>query len=198
MKTYDMQQRSPEWLQIKKGKLGASNAQAISAQGKGLETLILETMAEYYSTAERESYSNEHTERGNELESQARAIYELETGLQVTEIGWAEYNDYIGCSPDGLVNDTGLVEIKCPADKGFFKYMYDGKIDSGYWWQMQMQMLVCNRAWCDYVVYNPNFDQSIIIVRVYPDAEAWAKLNEGFVIAENKIKEIKSKIEGKV
>lgn len=60
-------------------------------------------MAESYSSAERENYSNEHTDRGNELEPQARSLYELENMVKVETVSFIEYNEYIGCSPDGLI-----------------------------------------------------------------------------------------------
>ena len=191
---YDMEQRSDEWFEVKRGKLGASHAQAIQAQGKGLDTYILELMAEYYSNGVTESYTNENMERGNELEAQARAIYELETGNEVQEVGFVAYDSYVGCSPDGMVGEEGLIEIKCPTNKVFFAYMLDGKIDTKYWWQMQMQLMITGRKWCDYVVYNPNYDKSIIIQRVEPDKEAFNKLFQGFEVARFSIDKIKKQL----
>ena len=193
---HNIEQRSDEWFTIKREKLGASHAQAIASQGKGLETYLIELMSEYYSIAPKENYTNEHIERGNELESQARAIYELETGNEVEEVGFVEIDEYVGCSPDGLVGEDGLIEIKCPSDKVYFQYLLDGKIDTGYTWQMQMQMLICERKWCDYVVYNPNFEKSIVITRVYKNEEDFEKLEKGFEIARARIKEINNKIKG--
>ena len=194
---HDMEQRSDEWFEVKRGKLGASHAQAIQAQGKGLDTYILELMAEYYSNGVTESYTNENMERGNELEAQARAIYELETGNEVQEVGFVEYDSYVGCSPDGMVGEEGLVEIKCPTNKVFFAYMLDGKIDTKYWWQMQMQLMITGRKWVDYVVYNPNYDKSIIIQRVEPDPEAFNKLFQGFEVARFSIDKIKKQLKEK-
>jgi putative phage-type endonuclease len=194
MKIHNIEQRTEEWFAIKKGKLGASHAQAIATAGKGLETYIIELMAEYYSIAPKESYTNEHMERGNELEAQARAIYELETGNEVEEVGFIELDEYVGCSPDGMVGEDGLIEIKCPSDKVYLQYLLDDKIDSGYMWQMQMQMLICDRKWCDYVCYNPNFEKSIVIARVKLDGESIDKLSKGFDIAVQRIEEIKTKM----
>jgi putative phage-type endonuclease len=191
---HDIKQRSDEWFAIKRGKMGASHAQAIASQGKGLETYLIELMSEYYSIAPKENYTNEHIERGNELEAQARAIYELETGNEVEEVGFIELDEYVGCSPDGLVGEDGLIEIKCPSDKVYFQYLLDRKIDTGYMWQMQMQMLICQRKWCDYVCYNPNFEKSIVIARVIPSIEEFAKLEKGFEIARARIDEISKTI----
>ena len=187
MKIHDMEQASPEWFKVRQLKMTASHAQAIASQGKGLETYITELLAEYFSNAEKEHYSNEHTERGNELEPQARGIYELETGNFVEEVGFIEYNEYAGVSPDGLVNNDGLLEIKCPSDKVYMQQLLNNKVPSVYEWQMQYQMLATGREWCDYFVYNPNFKQSFIKIRVHKDEEKQAKLIKGLEVGQKKI-----------
>ncbi len=174
----------------RKGKMTASNATAIGNVGKGLDTYILDLMADSYSSGEYENYTNAHMERGNELEESARSIYELQTGHKVEQVGFVEYNEFAGCSPDGLVGEDGLIEIKCQADKKHFRLMLNGvgEIDSGYIWQMQMQLLVTGRKWIDFVAYNPNFKNSLIIHRMQPDLAMHARLLEGFKIGEAKIK----------
>ena len=117
MKIHDVIQQSDEWFALRlQYPLTASNAQAIGNNGKGLETLVWTVLADKHSIAEKERFSNKDTERGNELESQARAIYEMEYKLTVQEAGFVT-NDKIskvaGASPDGLVEDDGLLEIKC-------------------------------------------------------------------------------------
>jgi len=196
MLVYDMEQGSAEWFAIRKGKMGASHAGAIAAAGKGLDTYIMDVMEDCYKQTSEKGYTNADMERGNNLEAQARAMYELETGNEVEQVGWVEHNEYWGCSPDGMVDQDGNVEIKCPNDKKYFKYMIDGEIEKGYFWQMQMQMLVCEREWCDYVVYNPNFNKSIIIQRVLKDAKSIEKLIQGLELGAVKIETIRRKING--
>lgn len=188
MKIYkDINQGSPEWFEIRVGKVTASHAQAIGNNGKGLENYILEVVAEMFSSSEKEHYSNEHTERGNELEPIARSMYELQNDVEVEEIGFAEYNDFVGCSPDGLVGKDGMIEIKCPDDKTYFNLLMNEKIDNAYIWQCQMNMLILERKWCDLVFYNPNFEKSMKIFRLEPDKEMFSKLKEGFAKAEKEI-----------
>jgi len=194
MKIHNIAQCSSEWFEIKKAKMSASNAQAIGANGKGLETYILELMSEYYSSAEKEHYTNEHLERGIELESQARDIYSLKTGNEIVQVGFVELDEYTGASPDGLIGEDGLVEIKCPSDKVYFKILLDRKIDSGYVWQVQMQMLVTGREWCSLVFYNPNFTESMIIERIELDPVAQEKLKIGIANGKEQIKSIKEKM----
>lgn len=189
---YEFSQQSAEWFNVRKGKITASHAQAIGNCGKGLDTYINEIMSEYYSSKDRESFSNKHTERGNELEAIARDIYELQTGNKVDLIGFVEYNEFVGCSPDGFVGEDGGIEIKCPDDKEYFKLLLNGKseIDSGYIWQVQMNLLITGRKWWDLVFYNPNYKKSMFIYRIIPDKEKQDRLLEGFKLAEDKIKNI--------
>ena len=174
----DIKQQSPEWFKIREGKMTASHAQAIGNAGKGLETYVYDLVAEEYSSAEKEHFTNEHTERGNELEEVARGIYELENNVSVEQVTFVEYNEYVGCSPDGLVGADGLIEIKSPSDTEYLKYLIFGEkqIDTKYIWQCQMQMLVTGRKWNDLVIYNPNFKKSKLVFRIEPDKEMIDKL----------------------
>lgn len=188
MKIYkDINQGSPEWFEIRVGKVTASHAQAIGNNGKGLDTYLLGVVSEMFSSAQKEQYSNEHTERGNELEPLARSMYELQENVEVEEIGFAEYNDFVGCSPDGLVGDDGMIEIKCPDDKTYFNLLMNENIDSSYIWQCQMNLLILEKKWCDLIFYNPNFEKSMKIFRLKPDKEMFSRLKEGFAKAEKEI-----------
>ena len=190
----DITQGTPEWFALRKERMTASHAQAISANGKGLTTYITQLMQESYSSAEPVNFKSKSMERGNELEASARFAYEVETDTQVKEIGFVVYDDNTGCSPDGLVDEDGLIEIKCLEDKAYFQYLLSEKIDTGYEWQMQMQMLICEKKWCDYVVYNPNFNNSLIIKRVFFDTVKAEKLRQGFLTGIESMNEIKNKL----
>lgn len=192
----DIEQQSPEWFAIRKGKMTASHAQAIGNAGKGLETYIYDLVAEEYSSAEKEQFSNEHTERGNELEEVARGIYELENNVDVEQVTFIEYDEYVGCSPDGLVGENGLIEIKSPNDTEYLKYLIfgEGQIDTKYIWQCQMQMLITGKKWNDLVIYNPNFKKSILVYRIEPDKEKFEKLLNGFDVGKKLILSIKEKL----
>ena len=195
MLIHNVEQGSEEWFACRLGKLTASVARTIATQGKGLETLCLEKATEILTGKPNESYKNEAMENGNLLESEARAIYELETGANVAQVGFVEENEYIGVSPDGLVGDDGLIEIKCPTNKTYTQYLLDNKIKPEYYSQMQMQMMITGRLWCDYVVYNPNFKKSIVIQRVYPDDAEIKKIADGLAKGVGIIKDIIGKIE---
>jgi putative phage-type endonuclease len=186
----DIQQGTPEWHACRIGKMTASNASAIGNCGKGLETYIRKIVSEKYSSAERENYSNTHTDRGHELEPIAISMYELMNNCIVEKVGFVEMNDYVGCSPDGLVGEDGGIEIKCPMDTKYIDMMIDQKPDSEYIWQVQMNLLITGRKWWDLVYYNPNFEKSSIIFRIEPDQEKFDALLSGFEIGTNRINEL--------
>lgn len=186
-------QQTEAWKNLRKGKMTASNAQAIGNNGKGLDSYILKIMSEYYSTGENEYYSNKDIDRGNELEEQAREMYELETGNEVLQVGFIEIDEFTGCSPDGLIGDEGGMEIKCQNDLNHYKTIVKGEkeIDTKYIWQIQMSLFLTGRKWWDYVGYNPNFKKSLVIHRIYPDEKKQAKIEEGIKNGIIKIKELK-------
>jgi len=200
LKIHNFEQGTPEWFDIRKGKMTASHAQAIGNVGKGLETYIHEMMSEYFSSAEKEQFVSKDTERGNELEPIARQIYELEKDVKVDVVGFIELNEYIGCSPDGLIVIDGLQEIKCPCDKEYLQYLLYGEdaIDTKYIWQVQMELKLTGRKWCDLCIYNPNFKKSMCVFRILPDKEKFAKLEEGFKKGIELINSIKTKLEKNV
>lgn len=186
-------QLSDEWWEAKKGKMSASSAQAIGTNGKGLETYIYTLMAEKYSN-NKEHYTNKDMERGIELEEQARMTYEIENE-KVEEVGFVKHNDFVLCSPDGLVGEEGGLEIKCVNDVNFFKLLINGEkeLDTKYIWQCQMCLYVTKRKWWDLSIYNPNFDRNLLVFRIEPDEGKFLKLQAGIMTGENKIKEILGK-----
>lgn len=195
MKIYNFPQYSDEWWEIRKKKMTASHATDIATNGKGLKTYIKEIMRPLYSKKEEEQFNNKHTARGLELEDSAAMVYSFESGINVKKVGFVVYSKYVGASPDLFAGD-GMAEIKCPDDPAYFDYLLDDdkKIDTKYYAQMQMQMLCCDKPWCDYVVYNPNFEQDLIVQRVFPDKKKFEKLQAGFASGQKMIEEIELKM----
>ena len=199
MKIHAVTQGTDPWFDLRcQFPLTASNAQAIATAGKGLDTLCNQKLSEKYSSAPIERYSGADTERGNELEPQARSIYEMKMDVEVVEAGFVtneNVSPVAGASPDGMVGEDGLVEIKCHNDEKHFtkvaEFKKTGKftIDSKYDWQMQMQMLVTERNWCDMAIFNPNFKDSLVVMRVFKDEEKQMKLYKGLKVGEQLLKE---------
>jgi len=195
MKIYNFDQRTEDWYNIRKGKMTASNASIIATNGKGLETYIYSLMADYYSNAEQEHYVNADMQRGIDLEPEAKIEFQFYTGLDVQEVGFVELNEYVGVSPDGLVGDDGLIEVKCPKDDIYFRLLLNDNIKPEYIAQMQMQMLVTERKHCYFVSYNPNFEKTLFIKKIDRDEEMIAKIQAGLDYGTNLIKEIKCNYE---
>ena len=174
----ELEQGSEEWHKIRLGKFTASEALAIATvdkngdAGAGLKTICYKIVADRLSIKEydlSDNFSNEDTERGNQLEILAINAYELRTCKKVKAVGFIQMNDNAGCSPDGLVDDDGLVEVKCKNDVNYLRAVVDKKIDKGYIYQMQMQMLVSGRKWCDFIDFNPNYKNGLLITRITAD-----------------------------
>lgn len=196
MKIYthdELPQGSDEWLKVRLGKFGSTDAQAVATNGKGLETKCFEKAAEVLTGKLPKQFTNEDIERGNRLESMARSAYEIETGRSVDQVGYVELSERVGGSPDGLVEDKGMVEIKCPSDANFLRFLVDKKIDTKYVWQMQHLLYITNRNWCDFIMFNENLDR-IYIQRVTRDAAACKKIEIGLKAGERRIEEILGKV----
>jgi hypothetical protein len=191
----DIIQGSEEWHNIRRGKLTASHATAIANKKAGLKTYIENIILNMF--IEREHFENEHTKRGNELEPVARLKYEFETGNKVEEVGFVQYCDYSGFSPDGLINakdnkneeEDGGLEIKCRNNSKHLKLLRGGKIESSTMWQIQQSLFMSKRKWWDFVSYNKNFKQSIVIRRIFPDEEKFKEIETGLELGINLLKE---------
>jgi hypothetical protein len=137
---------------------------------------------------------------GVETEPQARMAYEAFKGVLVDEMGFIDHPSiqYFGCSPDGLVEEDGLVEIKCPNSKTHLSTLLNGKIPTKYIPQVQTQMAVMNRQWCDFVSFDPRLpeDLQLFVVRVNRDDEYIAKLEEEVVAFLNEVNETVTKLKG--
>lgn len=193
----DLKQGSEEWFQIRLGKFTGSNGQAVATNGKGLETLVFEKVAEIMTGKMKAQFTNDDIERGNELEEMARNSYELETANLVKQVGFIELDEFTGCSPDGLVGEDGLVEFKCKNDANFARYLYDQKIDPEHNWQIQFNLMVSGREWCDYVIFNENFTKTTVITRINRNETEIAKLKAGLLTGIAQTKAILEKIQSK-
>jgi hypothetical protein len=175
-----IEQGSKEWLELRLGKVTASRITDVLAKGKSGEALTREDYR-YELVVQRltgdpgESFTNAAMEWGTTTEPQARIVYEAEMGLFVEQVPFVLHSsiEWFGCSPDGLVQDTGLVEIKCPSSKNHIKYLNAGKPPAKYVPQMQCQMAVTGRQWCDFVSFDPRLppDLQLFVARLDRDEE---------------------------
>ena len=156
------EQRTEEWFAVRLGKVTASRVADLMATTKtgysaSRENLMAQLIVERLTNQQQESYNNASMQWGIEQEPFARAAYEIATGQMVDECGFVPHPTIAdaGASPDGLVGTDGLVEIKCPNTAGMIEALLTQTVPGKYNTQMQMQMACTDRAWCDYVVFDP-------------------------------------------
>ena len=188
------EQGTESWFADRLGKVTASRLADVLAKTKtgysaSRTNYMTQLVLERITQTKAESYSNAAMLHGVEQEPFARAAYEAHTGQMVEEVGFIPHPDIeaAGASPDGLVGDDGMVEIKCPSSSTalevWLTYSQGGNpVDAKYYAQMQWQMRCANRAWCDYVVFDPRMPAKaqLFIHRVECNAE-WLKIAEAEV-----------------
>lgn len=198
----DIEQGSQKWIKLRLGKITASNFNKVITRGgeysKQSDDLALKLASEIYLNYVDESYSNVHMKRGTELEPDARMAYRQEELENVEEVAFIDCDNY-GYSPDGLVGEDGLLEIKCPTALVHFGYILDDKIPDAYYQQCQGGLMVSERKWIDFVSYHPDVDENkrLFIKRCYRDEEYIEKLKINIDKTIEKRNEILLKLEKK-
>lgn len=192
---HNIEQNTDEWLNLRKGKFTASSFKDLfmGKTTQGYQDAIYKVAFERLTDESPESYSNEWMQRGTELEPEARAWYEFEKDIKVNNGGFIEYNDWIGASPDGLIGDDGLIEIKCPKFSTMMDYLIKKELPKTYYYQVHGQMLVADRQWCDFIAYHPKLPRFILRIERNRDVdkEILDKLFEGIKKVESIINKIK-------
>lgn len=158
-----MEQGTPEWLQARAGKITASKIADVMAKGKSGEAAVRRNYRAQIVTEiitgspAGATFTNDAMRRGTEQEPYARAAYEVKRGVLVDQVGMVLHhsNDRFAASPDGIVGDEGLVEIKCPNTATHLEYLLAGDVPSDYQPQMLWQMACTGRKWCDFVSFDP-------------------------------------------
>ena len=172
-------QGSPEWFKQRQGNASASRIKDVIAKTKSgyaasrdnyMTELVLERFGIF-----SESYTSKSMEWGNEQEPFARATHEIKQNIIVQECGYILHPsiEKSGASPDGLIDDDGVLEIKCPDTKTHFEYLLADKVPSAYIPQMAWQILCTGRQWADFVSYDPRAPIGLdyFYIRYTPDKE---------------------------
>jgi len=182
-----MEQRSDEWFKARLGKATASRICDIIARTKtGYST----SRANYASQLVRErllgvpepSFCNAAMQWGIDTEAEARRAYEFHIDRDVIEVGFIDHPTIpmSGASPDGLVGEDGLVELKCPIPATHQEILLGGAFPDKYVKQALWQMACTGRAYCDLVSYDPRWPESmrLFVQRVERDDAAIAELEQ--------------------
>jgi putative phage-type endonuclease len=185
-----MEQRSEEWFAARCGKVTASRVADIIARTKtgpsaSRENYLAQLVCERMTGKPAESYSNAAMAWGTEQEPFARAAYESVKDVLVEEVGFVPHPSFseAGASPDGLVGEFGLVEIKCPNTATHIQTLLEQKVPEKYITQMQWQMACTQRHWCDYVSFDPRMAEGLqlFIKRIEFDPVFVGKLDKEII-----------------
>lgn len=203
MTIHECAQRSDEWYELRKGKFTASDFGDLmpSSRQKPDEWNKTQMGIIYRVAAERMTgeaisggFVSQAMQHGIDTEEEARFAYELETGAEVRQGGFIELDEWIGCSPDGLVGEDGGLEIKCPNSDTHLRYLYNpADLKEDYYWQCVGAMLCSGREWWDLFSFDSRFNNETkqsIKYRIERSASSIAQLIERLDFAVKKVKEI--------
>ena len=204
-----MEQRSIEWFAARLGKVTASKVADVIAKTKtgystSRENYMAQLVCERMTGTQGESFTNTAMQWGTDQEPLARAAYEAAKNVLVDEVGLVTHPTILmsAASPDGLVGNDGLIEIKCPNTATHIDTVLTEKVPTKYIPQMQWQMACTQRKWCDFVSFDPRMPEGLqlFIQRVDFDSE-YVKMLEaeitGFLVElETKIEKLNERKHG--
>lgn len=204
------QQGTPEWLSDRIGLATGSKADVITAKGrtKGSEStqrrnyrfqLALERIT---GKSCEKHFTNDHMERGKELEKFARMAYEIKTGEIVEEVGFciSEDNYGYGCSVDGFVEDRkGIVEIKCPIPAIHYEYIENNNVPMDYINQIIHNMIVTGAEYCDFISYNEDMPDKLrlFVFRFIPTEDQIDEYSKELVKFLEEVNKLTEEIKGR-
>ena len=164
----DIEQNTPEWFEVRRGIPTASAFSQVLAKGEGKtrRTYMMKLAGEIITGEPMESFSNEHTERGHDMEAEARDVYAFSTGADLRRVGFIR-NGRAGCSPDRLIGDKGGLEIKTKLPHLLAEVILKGEVPKEHIAQVQGSLWVSERDWWDVAIYYRGMPQ--FKKRVYRD-----------------------------
>jgi putative phage-type endonuclease len=210
METSVIKQGSSEWHQQRLGRVTASRVADVIAKTKSgystsRDNYMAQLVCERLTGTVAESYTNAAMQHGVDNEPLARAAYEAYADVLVDEVAMITHPriSMAGASPDGLVGDDGLVEIKCPNTATHIDTLLTQTVPGKYVTQMQWQMACTGRQWCDFVSFDPRMPKELqLFVRHIPRDEDYIAMLEKEVLSfleeldekVNKLNDLKGKL----
>jgi putative phage-type endonuclease len=185
-----MEQGTEEWFTIRIGKVTASRVADVIAKTKTgysatRDNYMAQLVCERLTGQKSESFSNAAMQHGTDTEPLARAAYEAFQDILVDEVGFVPHPSIImaGASPDGLVSDDGLLEIKCPNTATHIETLLSQSVPGKYNTQMQFQMACTGRQWCDFVSFDNRLPNELqLFVKRVPRDNDFIKQMEDEVV----------------
>jgi putative phage-type endonuclease len=185
-----MDQGSEEWFTIRIGKVTASRVADVIAKTKtgysaSRDNYMAQLVCERLTGQKGESFTNAAIQHGIDTEAYARAAYEALHDVLVDEVGFVPHPtiEMAGASPDGLVGDDGLLEIKCPNTATHIETLLSQSVPGKYNTQMQFQMACTGRQWCDFVSFDNRLPEELqLFVKRVPRDTVFIRLIEAEII----------------
>jgi putative phage-type endonuclease len=184
------EQGSDEWKRMRLGKVTASRiadmlSKTKTGWGASRANYRSQLVSERLTGAFTDSYVSAAMEWGTETEAEARYAYSFMTATDVVSVDFAPHPSIAmaGCSPDGLIGDDGLVEIKCPNTATHIETLLGRSVPGKYRQQMLFQMACTGRRWCDFVSYDPRMpeDMRLFVSRLHRDDAAISEMESEVV-----------------
>ena len=157
METLYIEQGSSEWFKARLGSIGGSSIAAAVAGGTGTtrQTLMYKLVGQILSGVWEDGYKSEAMIQGTAREPEARMLYEIIQGVEVEEVGIVKDHPHKHVSPDGLVGNNGMIEIKSPQIPAHVATLDKQKVPAQYVKQCQWSLQRTSREWLDFISYNP-------------------------------------------
>lgn len=198
LEIFDCEQRSPEWWKCRSGIPTASQFATVLAKGRGggesktRRTYLLKLAGERITGEPMDSYSDHHMARGQAMEEEARNAYAFMCDADPMPVGFIRNGD-AGASPDALLGSDGLLEIKTALPHLLIDTLLKDKSPAEHWGQVQGQLWVSEREWCELVVYWPSLP--LFIRRIPRDEDYIKKLSEEVARFNAELAEVVDKIQ---
>lgn len=194
---YDIEQNSPEWDALRRGIVTSSELKCVLAKGRGREPSItrrkymLDLIADRLGAAPSDRYTNAQMERGHILEQEAVDAYAFLYDADPAPIGFVR-NGEIGASPDRLLGDNGLMEVKTKDRHRQLECLLSDEVPSEHIRQLQGQLWICEREWVEFVSYWPGLD--LFVKRVHRDETQIKSIELGVTMFLNEMYELMEKL----
>jgi len=200
---HDVKQNTDEWFGMRGGKFTYSKGGVIMANfgksfGEPAKKYAVNIAIEQITGKPIPSnFTNEHMQRGHEQEPIAIDLYEQETFCEVSNGGFF-CSDFIGCSPDGLVYDDGVIEVKSVISSVHYANVKRQNVDPAYKWQCYGNLKSTGRKWLDFISYCADYPEGkqLFIHRIYPEnlVEEFKQIDERVEQFKKLVDESKTRI----
>jgi putative phage-type endonuclease len=185
-----IEQGTDEWFAARIGKVTASRVADVIAKTKtgyssSRDNYMAQLICERLTNQKADGFTNAAMQWGTETEPLARLSYEVAQNVLVDQVGFVPHPRILmaGASPDGLVGDNGLLEIKCPNTATHIDTLLSETVPGKYNTQMQFQMACTDREWCDFVSFDNRLPTELqLFVKRVPRDNVFIRLIEGEIV----------------